>query len=387
MGTDSHRALNHAKAASGRGAEGGTTRSRGLVAPGSLKPKDKDMSTDLTPIETTYLRPQSIAEARQRFEIVHQFVRDVMHPGADFGVIPGANSKPTLLKPGAEKLCTLFALRVEDPELVERLEDWTGEAHGGEPFFYYLVRQRLTRNGEIIASQLGSCNSRESKYRYRNSDRVCPECGKPAIKKSKFPPRDNPGAAPGWYCHAKAGGCGANFDADEPSITTQVTGKVANPDVADQVNTILKMAQKRALVAAALVATNASELFTQDLEDMPGHEVEIEPIQQQPQERPRNAKASKPMDVSNLPPAKQKPIVHGQVKEIRKMLDFLGKEEAAAVQWATGNKSKLVTEELSEPEALRLIKVLQSAVAKKEREEQEQDAGPGETAETETIDV
>jgi hypothetical protein len=42
---------------------------------------------------------------------------------------------------------------------------------------------------------------------------------------------------------------------------------VKNPDPADVVNTIDKMAQKRALVAAVLIAVNASELFTQDVED------------------------------------------------------------------------------------------------------------------------
>jgi hypothetical protein len=43
--------------------------------------------------------------------------------------------------------------------------------------------------------------------------------------------------------------------------------RVPNPDVADVVNTIQKMAQKRALVAATLIATSASEFYTQDVED------------------------------------------------------------------------------------------------------------------------
>ena len=46
--------------------------------------------------------------------------------------------------------------------------------------------------------------------------------------------------------------------------------RVPNPDVADLVNTIQKMAQKRALVAATLIATSASEFFTQDVEDTSG---------------------------------------------------------------------------------------------------------------------
>jgi hypothetical protein len=46
--------------------------------------------------------------------------------------------------------------------------------------------------------------------------------------------------------------------------------RIPNPDVADLVNTIQKMAQKRALVAATLIATSASEFFTQDVEDTSG---------------------------------------------------------------------------------------------------------------------
>ena len=43
--------------------------------------------------------------------------------------------------------------------------------------------------------------------------------------------------------------------------------RIPNPDGADVVNTIQKMAQKRALVAATLIATSASEFFTPDVED------------------------------------------------------------------------------------------------------------------------
>jgi hypothetical protein len=52
--------------------------------------------------------------------------------------------------------------------------------------------------------------------------------------------------------------------------TTQY--QVTNPDVFDQVNTILKMAKKRALVDAALSAGRLSDLFTQDLEDFTEHD-------------------------------------------------------------------------------------------------------------------
>lgn len=186
--------------------------------------------------------------------------------GVDYGVVPGS-SKPTLLKAGAEKATSFFGLfpRFADAEVVN---DWTGEQHGGEPFFYYRRTCNLYRGDVLIVSVDGSCNSFEKKYRYRGGERICPSCGKPAIRKSKFPPRNKElGKEPGWYCFDKQGGCGAEFSANDPKITEQQLGQVKNPDVADLVNTILKMADKRALVAATLIATGLSEYFTQDIED------------------------------------------------------------------------------------------------------------------------
>jgi hypothetical protein len=52
--------------------------------------------------------------------------------------------------------------------------------------------------------------------------------------------------------------------------------KMENPDIADQYNTVLKMAKKRAHVDAILTATGASDIFTQDVEDMP--EVISQPV-------------------------------------------------------------------------------------------------------------
>ena len=81
--------------------------------------------------------------------------------------------------------------------------------------FYYLVKCRMLRNGQIMGEGDGSCNSHESKYRYRTSERACPACGNTTIKLSKFPPKGSPqGTKPGWYCYAKIGGCGAEFAAE-----------------------------------------------------------------------------------------------------------------------------------------------------------------------------
>jgi hypothetical protein len=201
----------------------------------------------------------STQQAGQRYQAIRQFIGAQMVSGRDFGRIPGTD-KDTLLKPGAEKLCTLFGLSAGFA-LVERVEDWSGEHHSGEPFFYYLYRCTLHRGERLIATGDGSCNSWESKYRWREAKRACPHCGQPAIIKGKAE------YGGGWLCFWKQGGCGAKFDDNDPAITGQQVGKVPNPDIADQVNTLQKMAQKRALIAATLIGVNASDYFTQDMED------------------------------------------------------------------------------------------------------------------------
>jgi hypothetical protein len=200
----------------------------------------------------------SLEQVLATYQWKKDFIEQVLREGVDFGVTPGTSDKPSLKKPGAEKMASFFGLApvFED---VQTVEDWTGEAHGSEPFFYYRQKCKLYRADRLIASADGSCNSWEKKYRYRSADRVCPTCGKPTIFKSKRNPE--------WYCWDKKGGCGATFKINDERIVNQETGQVKNPDVAELTNTILKMSQKRALVAAVLIATNASDYFTQDLDD------------------------------------------------------------------------------------------------------------------------
>lgn len=194
-----------------------------------------------------------------RYQAVKDFIGKVLVEGRDYGLVPNSD-KPTLFKPGAEKMCAFFGFEVI-PVLLDRIEDWTGKDHDGEPFFYYRYAVQLWRDGRIIAQGEGSCNSWEKKYRYRQQDRKCPACGKETIIKGK---KEYGG---GWLCYTKKGGCGAKFVDNAPEIVGQVTGQIKNPDPADLVNTLQKMAQKRALVAPVLIATNTSDYFTQDVED------------------------------------------------------------------------------------------------------------------------
>jgi hypothetical protein len=218
----------------------------------------------LVAVERSRFMPaMSIESAVERYGAVTEFVSRVLRREVDYGVIPGTE-KLTLLKPGAEKLTTFFGLSTRF-QLIERVEDWAGDAHNGEPFFYYLYRCQLYRGDLLVAEADGSCNSREQKYRWREAQRLCPDCKQAAIIKG----REEYGG--GWICFRKKGGCGAKFLTGDPVIESQIVGRVPNPDIADQVNTIQKMGQKRSLVAAVLIAVNASEFFTQDVEDFSPH--------------------------------------------------------------------------------------------------------------------
>lgn len=222
--------------------------------------------------------------AMMRRQAVIDFTKSVMKPEVDYGRVPGTN-KDTLLKPGAEKLTSLFGLSPRF-DIVEKETDWTGRDHGGEPFFYFQYRCSLYY-GDVLAGQgVGSCNSWEKKYRYRKGERLCPNCGQASIIKGKSE------YGGGWICFAKKGGCGAKFVDNAPDIISQEVGQVLNDNPADVVNTVDKMAQKRSLVAAVLIAVNASEFFTQDIEDMdfgPADVIDVTPtskVQQPPRQAP-----------------------------------------------------------------------------------------------------
>jgi hypothetical protein len=216
------------------------------------------MQNSLVPYEQA-----AIEDVKRLANIVLGLRNEVFKEGLDFGKIPGTGDKPTLLQPGMEKLCRALHLR---PEYVEKskIEDFD------KPLIYYRYECRLIdyETGLCISTAIGSANSHETKWRYRASERVCPNCGKDTIKKSKFPPKGAPeGTQAGWYCYAKIGGCGAEFAANAPAIMDQQVGRIENPDIFDQMNTIDKIAQKRALGSAVKGAANVSELFTVDMED------------------------------------------------------------------------------------------------------------------------
>lgn len=170
----------------------------------------------------------NIANTMNKIAQMQTVVQKTLKKGHDFGEVPGTN-KPTLLKPGGEKICMLFGLNPEY-EFLQTTEDYDKE------FFSYNIKCTLYRNKQAVAQGVGSCNSKEKKYRYINVDSM-----------------------PTNYI-----GLSEEF-VDKYGRTKY---KISNPDICSLVNTILKMAKKRAFIDAVLQVASLSEVFTQDLEDM-----------------------------------------------------------------------------------------------------------------------
>nr|WP_054549510.1 hypothetical protein [Lysinibacillus sphaericus] len=92
-----------------------------------------------------------------------------MVKGVDYGLINGF-SKPTLLKPGAEKLCDAFGFS-KTVDVVNRNKLWeTG-------VFSYEVKVTLSNKetGVIEAKGIGSCNSiiHYRQYTVEDGEKTC----------------------------------------------------------------------------------------------------------------------------------------------------------------------------------------------------------------------
>ncbi len=142
--------------------------------------------------------------------LLKDFVSSQLRKDTDYGVVPGTD-KPSLFKPGAEKLRGLFGLNV-------KLECTSQQLDRKDNFAMYTYKAQIYRGDNLIAECEGSTNSQEKKYKERSV----------------------------WI--------------------NKVKTKEATP-VCDILNTLQKMAQKRAFVGAIILAVGASDFFTQDIDD------------------------------------------------------------------------------------------------------------------------
>lgn len=198
----------------------------------------------------------SIDSLLGQVKLIQEVMKKIMKENEHYGTIPGTK-KPTLLKPGAEKLCLTFRLD-PDYQIVREVRE--------KDFIAYTMKCDLIHilTGQKIASGIGSCNSRETKYRYRYTEE---STGVPVPKKY-------------WEAREKGDNKEMKRVLQVPDVSgelraSKVDGqwmivkaeKIENDNPWDLDNTLIKMACKRALIAASLNATAASDIFTQDLDD------------------------------------------------------------------------------------------------------------------------
>lgn len=285
----------------------------------------------------------TVADLVRQQGLIQSAMKQVMTIGHHYGEVPGTRGqdgevKQTLLKPGAEKLCALFCLTPQFDVQITPMD-------GGHREYSATCTLTHRSSGAVVASAMGSCSTMESKYRWRNAKPKCPDCGVEAIFKSKN--------GPGWFCWGKHGGCGANFgNPKDPRIVTQKVGRAENPDIADQYNTCLKMAEKRALVAAVLLATAASDMFIPEDEE-PEQEVREDgpPAQpqraQQPQQRQTRRTQQKPAEEPSLKDQlihtcmERQELLLGQGRTKQQLIDLLGKEGIVMTKWGDLDEQQL----------------------------------------------
>jgi hypothetical protein len=183
---------------------------------------------------------------KETVDAVIEFMRSVMVNDIDYGVIPGTN-KPSLLKPGAEKLVRFFGLRTRST-----IMNVVSSDDPETPFYTVTIKTEILKgNSDVVISDgLGTASTLEDRYasRWVTEAKLPKDVEKSTlsfrIKDSKF--------GKGTY--------------------TEYLWKPTLGEHYFQRETVLQMADKRSYVAAVRKATAASMIFTQDMEDaQPAH--------------------------------------------------------------------------------------------------------------------
>jgi len=175
-----------------------------------------------------------VTETMSKINNFQKLLQRELKQGRDFGIIP-STTKPTLLKPGAEKILMLLGISSEY-QLIEQVQDYK------QGIFAFTIKCVLYKNSVKITEGVGCCSTKESKYAYKwvYEKEVPSTLNKEDLVKREF-----------------TGPYGKYFKY-----------RIDNDDPYTLANTVLKMAKKRAQVDAVLTVASLSEIFTQDIEDL-----------------------------------------------------------------------------------------------------------------------
>jgi hypothetical protein len=224
---------------------------------------------------TNELMPITAKDMQLQVNSIQEMMKQVMVDGTHFGKVPGCGDKPALLKPGAEKIGLMFGLAAKFE--INKTELQNGHRE------YEIVCSLISRSGMVMGQGVGCCSTMESKYRYRGNEVV--STGKPVPKAYWDNNRDADTIGGKGFIAQKVDGAWMICEKGE---------KKENQDIADVYNTVLKIGKKRAHVDAILTVTAASDIFTQDIEEMAGFgEVVSVPVEPSRTPAPRAAAPAK----------------------------------------------------------------------------------------------
>jgi hypothetical protein len=247
----------------------------------------------------TAFRAAPIEQLTGQVQDIQNVMDDLMQEGTHYDDVTG-DGRNSLMQPGAEKLCFAFKFA---PSFDVTREDYDADKvpNADEPVEghrEYTVECKLHHRptGQYVGSGSGSCSTLESKYRYRKIDQTT-EVPIPGEFWDSY--EDSMANADFSILEEELTANGVDIpDGGEASVTKNddgewritVKAKGENPDIADQYNTVLKMAEKRALVNAVKRSTAASDIFTQDTEDLA--QLDGSDVQGQRKRRPSSGSAT-----------------------------------------------------------------------------------------------
>ena len=116
-----------------------------------------EFKPETKPVQGSSIRRLTVDEAKESDDEMSRFIDEVLVSGVDYGIVPHT-SKPTLLKPGAEKILNFLGL-IARTEVVNRIEDI-----GAGYFAYECKVYVIDRDGVVRGEGVGITNSKEGKY-------------------------------------------------------------------------------------------------------------------------------------------------------------------------------------------------------------------------------
>jgi hypothetical protein len=179
------------------------------------------------------ITPETIQETMQSIALLQSMVNDLLIRGIDYGRIPGT-PQDSLWDPGASQIISAFNCYPGERRML-KLED------SAEKIVVCVEVPIISRaTGQVVSTGIGAASTLETKYKYRWAPNP-QEWGydEAAIKTFKTKP-------------------GRDDDGNEVTLY-----RIPNPEHSELLNTILKMASKRAEVDAAESLPGVSSVLRQ----------------------------------------------------------------------------------------------------------------------------